>query len=52
MGPLSVSRVCESRYVEECHIVHCANGGETKSNDFVTMCWFHHRELHRGKFFR
>jgi len=42
---------CESRYVEGHHIVHWAEGGETKLDNLLTLCKFHHRELHRGKFF-
>ena len=42
---------CESRYVEGHHIKHWADGGETKLDNLVTLCRFHHRELHRGKFF-
>ena len=40
----------ESRYVEGHHIKHWAQGGETKLDNLVTLCRFHHRELHREKF--
>jgi hypothetical protein len=42
---------CESRYVEGHHVKHWADGGETKLDNLVTLCRYHHRELHRGKFF-
>ena len=42
---------CESHFVEGHHIQHWANGGETKLDNLVTLCSFHHRELHRGHFF-
>jgi len=42
---------CESRYVEGHHIKHWADGGETKLDNLVTLCRYHHRELHRGAFF-
>ncbi len=41
---------CESRYVEGHHVKHWADGGETKLDNLVTLCRYHHRELHRGKF--
>ncbi|MBL4871799.1 MAG: DUF222 domain-containing protein, partial [Robiginitomaculum sp.] len=42
---------CNTRYVEGHHIKHWADGGETKLDNLVTLCRYHHRELHRGKFF-
>ena len=42
---------CESRYVEGHHVKHWADGGETKLDNLVTLCRYHHRELHRGQFF-
>ena len=42
---------CESRYVEGHHIKHWADGGDTKLDNLVTLCRYHHRELHRGAFF-
>jgi len=42
---------CETRYVEGHHIKHWADGGETKLDNLVTLCRYHHRELHRGAFF-
>ncbi|MBL4797847.1 MAG: DUF222 domain-containing protein [Oleispira sp.] len=42
---------CDSRYVEGHHIKHWADGGETKLDNLVTLCRYHHRDLHRGKFF-
>jgi len=40
----------ESVYVEAHHIQHWAEGGETKLDNLVTLCRFHHRQLHRGCF--
>jgi hypothetical protein len=42
---------CESRYVEGHHIKHWADGGDTKLDNLVTLCKYHHRELHKGAFF-
>jgi hypothetical protein len=42
---------CESRYTERRHIKHWADGGETKLDNLVTLCRYHHRELHKGSFF-
>ena len=42
---------CEIRYVEGHHIKHWADGGETKLDNLVTLCRYHHRELHKGSFF-
>jgi len=42
---------CETNFVEGHHIKHWANGGDTKLDNLVTLCRYHHRELHRGKFF-
>lgn len=41
---------CESRYIDGHHIQHWADGGETKLGNLVTLCRFHHRELHKGSF--
>ena len=41
---------CESRYVDSHHIVHWADGGETSLENLVTLCRFHHRQLHKGCF--
>jgi hypothetical protein len=42
---------CESRYTEGHHIKHWADGGETKLDNLVTLCRYHHRDLHKGSFF-
>ena len=41
---------CESRYVDAHHIQHWADGGETSLDNLVTLCRYHHRQLHRGSF--
>ena len=41
---------CESRYVDAHHIHHWADGGETSLENLVTLCRFHHRQLHKGCF--
>ena len=42
---------CESHFVEGHHIKHWADDGETELDNLVTLCSYHHRELHRGHFF-
>ena len=42
---------CESHYVEGHHIRHWADGGETKLDNLVTLCRYHHRQLHKGNFY-
>jgi hypothetical protein len=42
---------CASRYVEGHHIIHWADGGETKLANLVTLCSYHHRELHKGNYY-
>ena len=44
-------RVSVTCFVEGHHIKHWANGGDTKLENLVTLCRYHHRELHKGKFF-
>ena len=41
---------CESRYVDAHHIEHWADGGETSLDNLVTLCRYHHRQLHTGSF--
>ncbi|RLQ20561.1 HNH endonuclease, partial [Seongchinamella sediminis] len=41
---------CESRYVDFHHIQHWADGGETSLDNLVTLCRYHHRQLHSGSF--
>ena len=40
----------ESEYVDAHHIRHWVEGGETRLDNLVTLCRFHHRQLHRGCF--
>jgi hypothetical protein len=42
---------CESRYVDAHHIKHWADGGETSLENLVTLCRYHHRQLHSGNYF-
>lgn len=37
------------RYVDAHHIRHWAAGGETKASNLVTLCRFHHRQVHEGR---
>lgn len=37
------------RYVDAHHIHHWAEGGETKASNLVTLCRFHHRQVHEGR---
>jgi Domain of unknown function (DUF222)/HNH endonuclease len=39
-----------TRFCDGHHIKHWANGGETKLDNLVTLCGFHHRLLHEGGF--
>jgi len=39
---------CNTRYVDAHHVVHWANGGETKPSNLVSLCRFHHRAVHEG----
>jgi len=41
---------CESRYVDHHHIRHWADGGETSLKNLITLCRYHHRQLHAGSF--
>ena len=41
---------CESRYVDAHHIKHWADGGDTSLDNLVTLCRYHHRQLHKGSF--
>jgi hypothetical protein len=39
-----------ARYIDMHHIKHCANGGETKPSNLVSLCRFHHRAVHEEGF--
>ncbi|MCZ6711162.1 MAG: HNH endonuclease signature motif containing protein [Gammaproteobacteria bacterium] len=40
---------CEqTRHVDAHHIQHWAHGGETKLDNLVLLCRYHHRQLHEG----
>jgi hypothetical protein len=36
--------------VDAHHIEHWADGGETRLGNLITLCRFHHRQLHLGEF--
>jgi hypothetical protein len=38
------------RFTEGHHVKHWANGGETKLDNLITLCRFHHRLVHEGGF--
>ena len=38
------------RWTDAHHIHHWADGGETSLENLVTLCRYHHRELHRGQY--
>jgi len=38
-----------TRYIDGHHVKHWAHGGETKLSNLVTLCRFHHRQVHEGK---
>jgi hypothetical protein len=37
------------RYVDGHHVKHWAQGGETRLSNLVTLCRFHHRQVHEGQ---
>jgi len=37
-----------TRFCDGHHVVHWANGGETKLENLITLCGFHHRLVHEG----
>ena len=41
---------CGVRYSDAHHIVHWADGGETKLGNLVNLCRVHHRAVHEGGF--
>ena len=41
---------CDSKFCEAHHIEHWADGGETRLDNLVLLCRFHHRALHEGGF--
>ena len=41
---------CESRHCDAHHVEHWADGGETRMQNLVLACRFHHRALHEGGF--
>ena len=40
----------QHRWTDAHHIHHWADGGETSLDNLVTLCRYHHRELHRGEY--
>ena len=36
------------KYVDGHHVHHWAEGGETKLSNLVSLCRFHHRQVHEG----
>jgi hypothetical protein len=39
---------CNTKFVDGHHIQHWANGGETRLGNLVSLCRFHHRQVHEG----
>jgi hypothetical protein len=39
-----------TRFTKGHHIIHWADGGETKLSNLISLCGFHHRLLHEGGF--
>lgn len=37
-----------TRHIDAHHVVHWAQGGETKPSNLVSLCSFHHRKVHEG----
>jgi hypothetical protein len=40
----------QTRHTDSHHIKHWADGGETKMDNLVTLCRFHHGLLHKGEY--
>jgi hypothetical protein len=38
-----------TRYLDGHHVRHWAQGGETKLSNLVSLCRFHHRQVHEGR---
>jgi len=38
-----------SRFIDGHHLKHWAQGGETKLSNLVSLCRFHHRQVHEGQ---
>jgi hypothetical protein len=38
------------RFTDAHHVTHWAQGGATQLDNLVTLCRFHHRELHKGTY--
>ncbi len=38
-----------TRFVDGHHVQHWAQGGETKLSNLVSLCRFHHRQVHEGR---
>ena len=41
---------CDSRHCDAHHVEHWADGGETRLQNLVLACRFHHRAVHEGGF--
>ena len=41
---------CNSRHCDAHHVVHWADGGETKLANLASLCRFHHRAVHEEGF--
>jgi hypothetical protein len=39
-----------TKFVEQHHIVHWADGGPTDSSNLLSLCLFHHDEHHRSEY--
>ncbi len=39
---------CNVRFTDGHHVIHWADGGETKLTNLVSLCVYHHRKLHEG----
>ncbi|MCH7741904.1 MAG: HNH endonuclease [Proteobacteria bacterium] len=40
----------QSRWVDAHHIKHWVDGGETRLDNLITLCRYHHRLLHKGSY--
>jgi len=41
---------CQTKWTDSHHIKHWSEGGETSMNNLVTLCRYHHTQLHKGEY--
>jgi len=41
---------CQTKWTDSHHIKHWSEGGETSMNNLITLCRYHHTQLHKGEY--